>query len=699
MKQRSLLLLALLACFEINILAYDFKENGIAYRILPEEESFGMENQLEVTSGGDYTGDIIIPSDVYHNETYYNVARIGSRAFENCTGLTSVSGNLWNIGDYAFSGCINLTSISSSNDCYSISQNAFEGCTKLNTALLPNEYIGESAYEGCSSITSVKLPENNYGNLINIPRRCFYGCNSLQTITVPSSVTYIDEEAFAGSGLTSIVIPDNIISVGDNAFAECPLISIKIGKGLNPKVGMFFDYNKPVENNRNNINQIIVDEGNPFCDSRNNCNAIISSNTLILGCKNTIIPSTVTAIGEGAFNNCPMLAEMDIPNGIVSIGRNAFAYCSRFSSINLPNSVEIIGSSAFMGCEASSIYIGSGVREIEAGAFSGVSPETIKVSEENNVYDSRNDCNAIVETSTNKLILGCINTIIPEGIKVIGQSSFRYQYKLKSINIPASLKEIEWGAFADTNLSSVHISSMESWCNIKFGSWEANPLSIAGHLYMNDGEITHLVIPDGVTDIGNWAFYNCKSLVSVTIPNNVINIGKHAFANCENLTSLSIGKNIAAIGESVFDGCDNLVSLTMKSKNPVSIKKNVFTNRSNATLFVPKGSVEAYQAADYWKEFKSIEEIDIPTYKLTYLVDNVEYKVYEMEEGESIAPEPEPVKDGYTFSGWSEIPEKMPAHDVIVTGTLRSDDDAVKSVVIETAEGEKLEFYIGSASI
>jgi hypothetical protein len=240
---------------------------------------------------------------------------------------------------------------------------------------------------------------------------------------------------------------------------------------------------------------------------------------------------------------------------------------------------------------------------------------------------------------------------------------------------------------------------MESWCNIKFGSWEANPLSIAGHLYMNDGEITHLVIPDGVTDIGNWAFYNCKSLVSVTIPNNVINIGKHAFANCENLTSLSIGKNIAAIGESVFDGCDNLVSLTMKSKNPVSIKKNVFTNRSNATLFVPKGSVEAYQAADYWKEFKSIEEIDIPTYKLTYLVDNVEYKVYEMEEGESIAPEPEPVKDGYTFSGWSEIPEKMPAHDVIVTGTLRSDDDAVKSVVIETAEGEKLEFYIGSASI
>ena len=177
MKQRSLLLLALLACFEINILAYDFKENGIAYRILPEEESFGMENQLEVTSGGDYTGDIIIPSDVYHNETYYNVARIGSRAFENCTGLTSVSGNLWNIGDYAFSGCINLTSISSSNDSYSIGQNAFEGCINLKTAILPTDYIGDSAYEGCTSISTVKIPINNYGHLNNISRRCFYGCS------------------------------------------------------------------------------------------------------------------------------------------------------------------------------------------------------------------------------------------------------------------------------------------------------------------------------------------------------------------------------------------------------------------------------------------------------------------------------------------------------------------------------------------
>ena len=180
----------------------------------------------------------------------------------------------------------------------------------------------------------------------------FGDCRSLTSITIGNSVTSIGNYAFYYcQALTSIDIPNSVTSIGDRPFYSCSaLISISVASD------------------------------NPTYDSRGNCNAIIetSTNTLILGCKNTIIPNSVTSIGNSAFFNCRVLASITIPNSVTSIGNNAFMYCG-LTTIDLPNSVTSIGNSAFSHCSSLiSVTIGSGVTSIGANAFNYNALATVK---------------------------------------------------------------------------------------------------------------------------------------------------------------------------------------------------------------------------------------------------------------------------------------------------------------------------------
>jgi hypothetical protein len=204
--------------------------------------------------------------------------------------------------------------------------------------------------------------------------------------------------------------------------------------------------------------------------------------------------------------------------------------CSSLTSISIPRSVTSIESSAFNSC---------------------IGLTTIVVEEGNAKYDSRNNCNAIIETSSNTLIVGCKNTTIPNSVRSIGSSAF---------------------------------------------------LGISG--------LTYITIPNGVTSIGSGAFYQCSSLSSVNIPNSVKNIGGSAFYACISLTSITIPNSVTSIGGWAFYGCIDLNSVIVLNPTPVAISIDVFTNRENATLYVPKGSTDAYQTANYWKAFKEIIEID-----------------------------------------------------------------------------------------
>ena len=268
---------------------------------------------------------------------------------------------------------------------------------------------------------------------------------------------------------------------------------------------------------------------------------------------------------------------------------------------------------------------------------------------------------------------------IPNTIISIGESAFDHCTSLISIAIPNSVTSIGNKAFSGcTGLNSIELSDSVT--------------SIGSSAFYGCTGLTSLTIPNSLTSINDYTFRDCSSLASITITNSVTSIGYEAFTNCTSLKSVIIGNSVAFIGRKAFCDCSDLNSVTALNPTPVSIWQDAFTNRTNATLYVPKGSKEAYQAASYWKEFKEIKNITPPTHKLIYIVDGEEYKSYDVEEGESIIPEAEPTKEGYTFSGWSEIPETMPASDVTITGTFtinkykltyKVDGEVIKSYDVE----------------
>ena len=229
--------------------------------------------------------------------------------------------------------------------------------------------------------------------------------------------------------------------------------------------------------------------------------------------------------------------------------------------------------------------------------------------------------------------------------------------------------------------------------------------------------VTSVTIGNGVTTIGDCAFYSCESLTSATIPNSVTSIGSSAFSSCSSLDSITIGSGIISIGDEAFYYCTALATVTLGSgltnigesaffycrglkdvycyaESAPKTKSSTFdsSNIDDATLHVPLGSIDAYKSSYPWYRFKNIVKIAMPEHTLTYMVDGEVYKIYSIEEGTTIVAEPAPAKEGYTFSGWDEIPETMPDHDVTVTGsfsinsyklTYMIDDKVYKEVIYE----------------
>ena len=378
----------------------------------------------------------------------------------------------------------------------------------------------------------------NYSSSSNVP---WYSYTSyIKTVEITNGITSIGSSAFSGcSGLESVIIPKSVTSIGNSAFEGCGgelIVNCNI-PSASPTSGAFY--------------------GSKF--------------------KSVKIGESVTSIGNYAFYGCSNLTSITIPNSVTSIGSSAFRGCSGLTSITIPNSVTSIGSHAFSGCSGLTSFI------VAAG---------------NTIYDSRNDCNALIETATNTLIAGCKNTVIPNSVTSIGQYAFSGCSSLTSVTIPNSVISIGVRAFEGCyGLTSVHITDLAAWCNIAFAYvyvnntstiWYSNPLYYAHHLFMNGKEITELVIPNGVTEIKEFAFSNCSGLTSIEIPNSVTSIGQFAFSDCSGLAEVYCdARNVPNTNTTAFDN----------------------TNISSATLIVPASSIAAYQAAKPWNNFGIVKAI------------------------------------------------------------------------------------------
>ncbi len=304
---------------------------------------------------------------------------------------------------------------------------------------------------------------------------------------------------------------------------------------------------------------------------------------------NLVIPSTVTnngttysvtSIGNHAFCDCSGLTSVTIPNSVTSIGERAFSGCSGLTSVTIGNSVTSIGGSAFSGCIGlTSVTIPNSVTSIGYGAFFVCSGLTsIDVENGNTVYDSRNGCNAIIETATNILIAGCKNTSIPNSVTSIGNAAFQYCSGLTSVTIPNSVTSIGDYAF-----------------------WLCSGL-------------TSVTIPNSVTSIGNYAFQNCSGLTSVTIGNSVDTIQAGAFSNCTGMQVLHLGSALHYVGEQAFYNCDHLDTIYSLNPTPATVANvDAFENVwKGLPLIVPTGSRNAYTIAYAWREFTNIQEGTLP---------------------------------------------------------------------------------------
>ena len=357
--------MALLLCawlFSSAVWAYDFEADGIYYNITSSDEK-----TVEVTNGGDYSGDVTIPATVTNEESEYRVTAIGDWAFTDCYGLTSVTipNSVTTIGHYAFSSS-GLTSVTIPESVTTIGNGAFSGCSGLtefkgkfassdNRCLVVNDTLIAFAPSGltqyiipdgvkvigrafayCENLTSITIPES----VQTIGDEAFYGCWSLtnfdgKIVTADHRCLVINDTliAFARSGLTQYTIPDGVKVIGSYAFYNCTgLKSVKI-----PESAI-----------------AIGNDAFSLCD----------------GLTSVTIPNSVTTIGHYAFYNCSGLTEITIPNSVTTIGNSAFFRCEGLNSVTIGEGVQTIGDFAFQRCEnLTSVTIGKNVTTIGTAAF------------------------------------------------------------------------------------------------------------------------------------------------------------------------------------------------------------------------------------------------------------------------------------------------------------------------------------------
>ncbi len=540
-------------------------------------------------------------------------------------------------------------------------------------------------YYNITSDTTVEVTNGDYSALAvaTIPETIIYNDTTY-------SVTSIGSWTFSYcSALTSITIPNSVTSIGDDAFYGC-----------------------------SSLTSITVENGNSIYDSRENCNAVIetATNTLIAGCQNTIIPNSVTSIGNRAFSDCSSLTSITIPNSVTSIESSAFSYCRSLTSITIPNSVTSIGEGTFRSCSSlTSITIPNSVTSIGYGAFSGCDALPIEnnlryadtylveaVDETLSIYSIKEGTKWIGDYAFYRCS-ALTSITIPNSVTSIGDEAFSVCFSLTSIAIPNSVTSIGDGAFsACSSLTSITIpNSVTSIGDRAFSACESltsitipnSVTSIGDNAFWNCSSLTSITIPNSVTSIGDLAFYGCSSLSSITIPNSVTSIGYEAFCDCFSLTSITIPNSVTSIGSWAFQNCSSLTSVTIP--NSVTSIENyafygcealktviceaievpelgddVFDNMplSEATLYVPAQSLDDYKAAEQWKEFGTIlpieeeseEEIELHDTEMTIVFTNSEDNDSEIyRQTITIKVPTAPTIAGFTFLYWQPVAEPI----------------------------------------
>ena len=481
---------------------------------------------------------------------------IGAYAYSKCNSLTAVTlpGTLQSVGNYAFSGCGALSTVTVQSGIRSLGSGVFSGCTALQSATLESGVRGVESlfFSGCTALTDVSLPTS----LTTIGSQAFKDCSSLATVTLPSSLTAISANSFSGcTALETLTLPESLRSIGEYAFSNCTSLVTALPSQLQTLDRAAFI----------------------------GCSALTE----------ITVPATVTVLTDNVFTNCTALTAVQLPSTLTAIGNNTFNGCTALTTATLPDGLVTVGTRAFYGCAAlTALYIPASVSAIGNQAFSGCSGlTTVTVSSDNAVYDSRNNCQALIETTANKLLVGCCSTVLPDGISRIESYAFTGT-PIATLTLPDSLTAIGSYAFANcTALSSVQFGSgLASIEDYAFSGCRAlssvtlpeSTINLGSFVFENCSSLTAVTLPSRLTTVSRGLFSGCSALNEIALPATVNTIERNAFAGCSALTGIQLPEGLSKIDTSVFADCTSLLSIELPS-TVTTISSRAFNNCTSLT--------------------------------------------------------------------------------------------------------------------
>ena len=529
--------------------------------------------------------------------------------------------------------------------------------------------VWNGAFQNCTNLDSVAI----FSTATNIPENTFNGCNSIEFLEIPNTVTQIGDNAFSGcEGLKKISLGSNLKTIGNNAFNGCDSlmeINLKnqnpptyntgfssrhyISAKVNIPTGSLKKYQE-TEPWKNFWNIYEKDEFISWFDVGDIKYSVISSNKVeIVG--NSISETKdlclknkvefygkvydVVSISDASFKNCSYLSSVQIEEGIMHIGKSAFENCGKLKTVIIPSNMQSIGIAAFKNClSLDNVILPSSIAMLSSECFSGCeSLSSISIPPS-------------VVTFGNNVFSGC--TGLRELIIEDGQ---------EPIIFPNGAYDTATG-IQKKNVNGRTIQFKIQYYKPLFSNLPIEKLYIGRNL---SRDLRYTINGDGGVDYYLITSYDAP------------------FSGLSKLKELSIGENVDVLGPNEeyipevdlyvtpgsFKNCSSIQIVDVKNPTPptgVEFTDNVY---SKAQAIIPKGTINAYKEADGWMNFSFLQE-KLEQYNLTFKIGDEVYLIKKVTEGEKIVLPEKPVKEGYTFSGWGEVPETMPAHDVTLNGTF-----------------------------